>query len=127
MSTACAAITQHGPHSTKHQWPKEARRLKPERCFADTFEMTTSELVLGHWATEPIGKAIRVSIALAGIIMAVLILLTASMLASGSWTFVLIGVALAATSARAARFPTALRLGLVAANLVAVPVIARFI
>ncbi len=89
--------------------------------------MTTSELVLDHWATEPIGMAIRISIALAGMITAVLVLLTASMLASGSWFFVLAGVALAATSARAARFPTALRLGFVAANLVAIPVIATLI
>ena len=89
--------------------------------------MTTSELVLAHWATEPIGKAIRIWIALAGVIMAVLVLLTASMLASGSWFFVLAGVALAATSVRAARFPTALRLGFVAANLVAMPLIARLI
>ena len=89
--------------------------------------MTTSELALDRWATQPIGKAIRISIAVAGMTTAVLLLLTASMLSSGTWLLVLAGVALAATSARAARFPTVLRLSFVAANLVAIPLIATFI
>jgi hypothetical protein len=49
------------------------------------------------------------------------------MLTSGAWLFVLAGVALAATSVRAARFPTITRLGVVAANLVAIPLIAQII
>jgi hypothetical protein len=49
------------------------------------------------------------------------------MLTSGSWLFVLFGVALAATSVRAARVPSVVRLGVVAANLVAIPLIAQII
>ena len=87
--------------------------------------MTTSELVLESWATKPLGKAARVSIAVGGMITATLVLLMATMLTQGAWVFVLVGVALAATSVRAARYPTLMRLAVVAANLIAIPLIAR--
>jgi hypothetical protein len=89
--------------------------------------MTTSELVLDGWATKPIGKAARVAIAAGGMIVATLVLLLASMLRDGSWLFVLTGVALAATSVRAARYPSLTRLTVVAANLIAIPLIAQVI
>lgn len=87
--------------------------------------MTTSELVLENWATQPLGKAARISIAVGGMLTATLVLLMATMLSQGTWLFVLVGVALAATSVRAARYPTLLRLTAVAANLIAIPLIAR--
>lgn len=89
--------------------------------------MTTSDLVLDEWATKPLGKAARIAIAAGGMITATLVLLMATMLREGTWAFVLIGVALAATSVRAARFPTVARLGAVAANLIAIPLIAQII
>ena len=60
-----------------------------------------------------------------GMITATLVLLMATMLTQGAWGFVLVGVALAATSVRAARYPTLVRLAVVAANLIAIPLIAR--
>lgn len=87
--------------------------------------MTTSELSLESWATAPLGKAARLSIAVGGMITATLVLLMATMLSQGTWLFVLVGVALAATSIRAARYPTLIRLSVVAANLIAIPLIAQ--
>lgn len=89
--------------------------------------MTTSDIVLDEWATKPIGKAARISIAVGGMITATLVLLLASMLSDGSWILVLAGVALAATSVRAARAPTVTRLAAVMANLIVVPLIAQII
>lgn len=89
--------------------------------------MTTSDLVLEEWATKPLGKAARISIAIGGMITATLVLLMATMVESGSWMLVLVGVALAATSVRAARFPTLIRLGVVVANLIAIPLIAQIL
>ena len=89
--------------------------------------MTTSQLVLDDWALKPTGKAARIAIAVGGMITATLVLMMATMLDQGTWLFVLVGVALVATSIRAARYPTLLRLGAVAANLVLIPLIAQTI
>lgn len=89
--------------------------------------MTTSQLVLDDWATEPLGKAARIAIAVGGMITATLVLLMATMVSNGAWLFLLIGVALAATSVRAARYPTLVRLAVVAANLIAIPLFAQII
>jgi hypothetical protein len=96
--------------------------------FADDYPaMTTSELVLDEWATQPFGKAARVAIAVGGMITATLVLLMATMIRDGAWLFVLIGVALAATSIRAAQVPTVTRLAVVSANLIAIPLLAQII
>ena len=87
--------------------------------------MATSDLVLESWATQPLGKAARIYIAVGGMVTATLVLLMATMLTQGSWVFVLVGVSLAATSIRAARYPTLVRLTAVAANLIAIPLIAQ--
>ena len=89
--------------------------------------MTTSDLVLDDWALRPAGKAVRVGIAAAGMATATLVLLMATTLASGTWMLVLVGVSLAATSIRAARYPTLVRLAVVTANLLAVPLIGQII
>ena len=89
--------------------------------------MTTSNPALDEWATQPLGKAARVAIAVGGMITATLVLLMATMLRDGTWLFVLAGVALAATSVRAARVPTLLRLGAVSANLLVIPLMAQII
>jgi hypothetical protein len=89
--------------------------------------MTTSNPALDEWATQPLGKAARIAIAIGGMITATLVLLMATMLSDGTWLFVLAGVALAATSVRAAKVPTLLRLTAVSANLIAIPLIAQLI
>lgn len=89
--------------------------------------MTTTQLVLEDWATQPLGKAARVAIAVGGMIIATLVLLMATMLSQGVWLFVLVGFAMAATSIRAAQYPTLLRLGVVSANLLLIPLIAQLI
>lgn len=87
--------------------------------------MTTSDLVLEEWATKPLGKAARIAIAVGGMITATLVLLMATMIVDGSWLLVLGGVALAATSVRAARYPTVTRLATVLVNLIAIPLVSR--
>ena len=89
--------------------------------------MTTSNPALDEWATQPLGKAARVAIAVGGMITATLVLLMATMLRDGTWLFVLAGVALAATSVRAARVPNLTRLSVVSANLIIIPLIAQII
>lgn len=87
--------------------------------------MTTSDLVLEDWATKPAGKAARIAIAAGGLITATLVILMATIIDQGAWLFILLGVALAATSVRAARYPSLLRMAVVAANLIAVPLVAQ--
>lgn len=83
--------------------------------------MTTISPVISAWATHPMGKAARIFIAAAGMTTATLVLMTASVVTSGSWALVVFGIALAATSVRAARVPTTPRLAFLAANLIAIP------
>ncbi len=87
----------------------------------------TSSLSFHDWATRPWGKAARVSIVAGGLTVATLLLLIAAMTETGSWFLVLTGIALAATSARAARNPSVARLGLVGANLMVIPLLAILI
>ncbi len=89
--------------------------------------MTTADLVLDAWALKPAGKAVRVGIAAAGLATATLVLLMATTLASGTWMVVLVGVSLAATSIRAARYPTLVRLSALTANLLAIPLFGQMI
>lgn len=79
------------------------------------------------WAAHPIGKVTRALIAVVGIMLATLVLLLASLGVQNVWILVLIGVALAATSIRAAMEPTALRLTTLAVVLVAVPIVGQII
>lgn len=84
--------------------------------------MTASTSALRTWAQHPIGFAVRVAIAASGLITAVLVLMISSLIPRVSWLLVALGITLAVTSVRAARVPSATRLGLAAAVLVAVPV-----
>lgn len=89
--------------------------------------MTVSDIALDDWAVKPLGKAARIAVAVGGMITATLVLLMSTMLQDGAWLFVLIGVSLAATSVRAAKVPTLTRLGAVAANLIAIPLLAQIL
>lgn len=88
--------------------------------------MTTSNaIVLNEWASHPIGKAARIAIAVTGLITSTLVLLLATLGANAAWLMVLLGVALAATSVRAATSPTMIRLITLAAALVAIPIVGQ--
>jgi hypothetical protein len=80
--------------------------------------MTTANPALVAWAEHPAGKVARIGIALGGLIAATLVLMTASVVATGSWALVVLGVSLAALAVRAARVPTTVRLFLTAAALI---------
>lgn len=83
--------------------------------------MTSLSPALEAWASHPAGKATRVAIAVLGMATATLVLMTASLVATGSWALVLLGVAMAAASVRAALAPSTTRLLILAAIVVAIP------
>lgn len=88
--------------------------------------MTVSTITnLEEWAAHPIGKAARISIAVLGLASAVLLLMVATMYRHAAWILVLLGVSLAATSIRAARKPSALRLTTLAAVMIAIPYVGQ--
>ena len=82
--------------------------------------MTTANPAIVVWADHPIGKVARIAIAVGGLITATLVLMSASVVASGSWALVVLGVGLAAFAVRAARVPTTARLVLTAAALIGI-------
>lgn len=87
--------------------------------------MTTADFTFDNWPTTTFGKAARAAVAVLGVITAVLTLMLAPMVAGASWVMVLGGVSLAATSVRAAQEPTVVRLSVVAANLLLIPLLIR--
>ncbi len=89
--------------------------------------MTTANAFVEDWASHPIGKVTRALVAMIGLMLATLVLLLASMGTDGLWVFILLGVALAATSIRAALKPTVIRLTTLGAVMVAIPVIGQII
>ncbi|HEX6298902.1 MAG TPA: hypothetical protein VF148_00350 [Acidimicrobiia bacterium] len=82
--------------------------------------MTTANPSIVAWAEHPAGKVARIAIASGGLITATLVLMTASVVATGSWALVFLGVSLAALAVRAARIPTMVRLFLTAAALIGI-------
>jgi uncharacterized membrane protein len=88
--------------------------------------MTVSTITsIDEWAAHPIGKAARVAVAILGLLSAVLVLLVATMNSQAAWTLVLLGVALAATSIRAATKPGVIRLTSLAAVMIAIPYVGQ--
>ena len=79
------------------------------------------------WMHRPLGKAARAVIAISGLTASFLFLLLAGMVSTGVWVLVVGGVALAATSVRAAWVPSRNRLLAVAANLAAIPLFTQVI
>jgi hypothetical protein len=67
------------------------------------------------------GKVTRAAIAVTGMVFAVLVLMNAALIDSGSWALVILGVALAATSVRVAQSPFLSRIVAVGASTVAIP------
>lgn len=89
--------------------------------------MTTTTPVLQPWATQPIGKVARAGIAAGGLVLATLVLMTAAIVAQGSWAMIGIGVVIAPSAIRAARVPSALRLTVLAAAVLAIPFTIQFL
>ncbi len=88
--------------------------------------MTVSTITsLDEWAAHPLGKAARIAVAVLGLASAILVLLVATMNSQAAWLLVLLGVALAATSVRAASNPTVIRLTTLAAVMIAIPYVAQ--
>jgi len=88
--------------------------------------MTVSTITsLDEWAAHPLGKVARIAIAALGLMSAALVLLVATMNNNSAWTFVLLGVALAAVSIRAATKPSLIRLTTLAAVMIAVPYVGQ--
>lgn len=83
--------------------------------------MTTANSAISPWASHPLGKVARGAIGVGGLMVATLVLMTASVVVSGSWALISLGIGVAALSVRAARVPTPLRLSLVALALMAIP------
>lgn len=82
--------------------------------------MTTANPALVDWAQHPLGKVARIAIASGGLITATLVLMTASVVATGSWALVVLGVSLAALAVKAAWAPTTVRLILTGATLIGI-------
>jgi hypothetical protein len=95
--------------------------LKDRGVSADTASMTSTSPQIATWAAHPMGKAARIAIAVGGSATAMLVLMVASVVQTGSWALVLLGVGLAALSVRAARNPSVASLTLVAAAMLAIP------
>lgn len=83
--------------------------------------MTASTEQLQHWASTATGKVARGAIAVTGMTFAVLVLMNAALVDSGSWALVILGVALAAASVRAAQSPNLGRIIALGATTVAIP------
>lgn len=84
-------------------------------------EMTATTETFDDWGTRPVGKLARGAVAVLGSIFAVLVLMTAGLVESGSWALVVLGVALAATSVRVAQRLTMVRILALGATILAVP------
>lgn len=90
--------------------------------------MTVSTITtLDEWAEHPIGKVARITVAALGSASAILVLMVATMNSQTAWSLVLLGVALAATSIRAAARPSVVRLTTLAAVMVAIPYIGQLL
>ena len=89
--------------------------------------MTASTASTLNWPAHPLGKAVRIAIAVTGLATASLLLLLATSGKNAVWFMVLLNVALAATSIRAALNPTWTRLTIFAAAMVAVPIVGQII
>ena len=90
--------------------------------------MTTSEATfLDEWTTHPLGKTVRVAIAVVGLATATVVLLRATLTTDAVGFMVVLGASLAAASIRAALRPSMARLAILTAVLVVIPIAGRLI
>jgi hypothetical protein len=83
--------------------------------------MTTTSPALQAWAVTGVGKVARIAMAAIGMSVATMALTTSAAVDTGSWALVLLGVALAATSVRAAWTPSVSRLTALTVTMIAIP------
>jgi len=83
--------------------------------------MTATTEHLHDWASSAAGKLARGAIAVTGMAFAVLVLMNAALIDTGSWALVILGVALAATSVRVAQTPNLTRIIALGATTLAIP------
>lgn len=83
--------------------------------------MTATTEQLHDWASSLGGKVVRGAIAVTGMAFAVLVLMNAALVDTGSWALVLLGVALAASSVRVAQSPNLSRIIVLGATTLAIP------
>jgi hypothetical protein len=107
--------------------PTHAPRLKAIAIDAEIAgTMTVSTLTtIDELAAHPFGKAARIAMAVLGTASAVLVLMVATIYTEAAWPLVLLGAALAATSARAASKPSLIRLSSLGAVMVAILYVGR--
>jgi hypothetical protein len=86
--------------------------------------MTATQPTLDDWATGTFGKTARVLIAGGGLVTATLLMLLATYVGQYAWVVVLMAATLAASSARAARYPSFPRLAVLCVNLLVIPMFA---
>ncbi len=79
------------------------------------------------WAHRPLGRAVRIGLAATGMIASFFFLILAGSASTGVWILVVGGAALAATSVRAAWFPSRARLVALLANLAVIPLFIQVI
>lgn len=84
--------------------------------------MTTHTLFTQDWINHPVGKTLRVLIAVGGLITATLVVMLATLGTNSVWFLLLLGLVLGITALRAALIPTTLRLAIVFAAMVAIPI-----
>lgn len=88
-----------------------------------TLDMTTANATISTWAAHPMGKVARVAIAVGGVLVAILVMMVATVVPNGAWALVALGAGIAALAVRAARVPSTARLAAVTAALVAIPLV----
>ena len=98
-----------------------------EECLSrpptdEELSVLTNTLFREDWIAHPVGKALRVMIAAGGLITATLVVLLATLGTSSVWLLVGLGLTLAVVSVRAALQPTFLRMGIVLAAVIAIPI-----
>lgn len=90
--------------------------------------MTTTEATfLKEWTAHPLGKTVRIAIAVVGLATSTVVLLLATLTSDAVWFMVVLGVSMAAASIRAALHPSISRLAILTAVLVVIPIAGRLI
>lgn len=87
-----------------------------------TLDMTAHSVLARDWINHPFGKTLRVLIAAGGLITATLVVMLSTLGSNSVWFLLLLGLFLGTAAVRAALHPTTLRLSIVFAAMVAIPI-----
>lgn len=89
--------------------------------------MTSSTVTVGDWVDLWWGKAARATLFGLGMVAAVMSMLLGVAIGAAAWVPIVLGLALAANTARAATVPSVSRIAAMAANLVVIVALTAFI